>query len=56
MRNDEFNLFIRDRARQLLNLIEQAMGRKISGCDSEGVIKEYGGPLTPTQTDGELVA
>lgn len=56
MRNDDFDLFIRDRARQLLDLIEQAMGRKISGRDSEEVIKEYGGPLTTLETDEESVA
>lgn len=56
MRDDEFDLFIRDRARQLLDLIEQAMGRKISGRDSEEVIKEYGGPLRAPETESESVA
>lgn len=46
MRNDDFDLFIRDRARRLLDLIGGAMGRSLAGRDSEEVIKEFGGPLT----------
>lgn len=45
MRNDDFDAFIRDRSRQLLDLIGAAMGKSITGRDSEEVIKEFGGPL-----------
>ncbi len=50
MRNDEFDLFIRDRACQLLDLIGEAMGKTISGRDSEDVIKEFGGPVTKSDS------
>ncbi len=56
MRNDEFDLFIRDRARQLLNLIGAAMGKTITGRDSEEVIKEFGGPLVDPEISEESVA
>ena len=56
MRNDEFDLFIRDRARQLLDLIGAAMGKTIGGRDSEEVVKEYGGPLTTPELNEEPVA
>jgi len=45
LRSDGFEEFIRDRAGRLLDLIERAMGKAISGRDSEEVIREFGGPL-----------
>ncbi len=45
LRSDDFEDFIRDRASNLLDLIEKAMGKNISGRDSDEVIHEYGGAL-----------
>lgn len=46
LRMDQFHEFIRDRAGHLLDFIETAMGKEISGRDSdEEVIDSYGGPL-----------
>jgi hypothetical protein len=56
MRNDEFDLFIQDRARQLLDLIGAAMGKTITGRDSEEVIKEFGGPLMTAESSEEAIA
>ena len=56
MRNDEFDLFIRDRARQLLDLIGGAMGKTVGGRESEEAIKAYGGPLILPESSEESVA
>ena len=56
MRNNECDLFIRDRARQLLDLIGSAMGKTITGRDSEEVIKEFGGPLVTREVSEQSVA
>ena len=45
LRNDKFELFIRDRAAKLLDLIEHAMGKSISGRDSDEVIGAFGDSL-----------
>lgn len=45
LRSDAFEKFIRDRASNLLDLIEAAMGKRISGRDSDEVINEYGDAL-----------
>ena len=45
MRNDEFDLFICDRARQLLDLIGSAMGKTITGRDSDEVVTAFGAAL-----------
>ena len=45
LRSDAFEKFIRDRASNLLDLIEAAMGKRISGRDSDEVIHEYGDAL-----------
>ena len=42
LRSDAFEKFIRDRASNLLDLIETAMGKRISGRNSDEVIHEYG--------------
>ena len=42
LRSDEFELFILDRASKLLDVIENSMGKKISGRDSDEVIHEFG--------------
>lgn len=49
LRTDAFDEFIRDRAARLLNLIEAAMGKTITGRDSEEVLQEFGGPLPQAQ-------
>ena len=45
LRSDEFENFIRDRASKILDLIEAAMDKRISGRDSDEVIHEYGDAL-----------
>lgn len=45
LRKDEFQNFIIDRAKKLLNAVEQVTGRKISGRDSEEVRKAFGEAL-----------
>ena len=45
LRSDAFEKFIRDRASNLLDLIETAMGKRISGRNSDEVIHEYGDTL-----------
>lgn len=45
LRNDRFQDFIIDRAKKLLNAIEQATGRTISGKDSDEVKQEFGAAL-----------
>ena len=50
MRSDSFEDFIRDRAARLLNLIEAATGKVITGRDSEEVVQEFGGPLPVVET------
>ena len=39
---DDFDSYFINRAQQLLNLIEKAMGKSVSGRDSEDTIREYG--------------
>jgi len=56
VRNDELELFIRDRARQLLDLIGAAMGKTITGRGSDEVVKEFGGPLVQPESSEESVA
>lgn len=45
LRNNEFDLFIRERAGKLLDLIEGATGKRITGRDSDEVLNEFGAPL-----------
>jgi len=45
LRLDSFEDFIRDRASNILDLIEAAMDKRISGRDSDEVIHEYGDAL-----------
>lgn len=45
LRADDFQNFIIDRARKLLNAIESATGRTISGKDSDEVLQAFGAPL-----------
>lgn len=40
--SDNFEAYFIDRAQQLLNLIEKAMGKSVSGRDSEDTIREFG--------------
>ncbi len=49
LRADDFHGFIRDRATALLDLIEKATGRTVSGRDSDEVKKAFGGPLVRQQ-------
>ena len=45
LRTDSFEEFIRNRAGNLLDLIERAMGKAVSGRDADEVIREFGGTL-----------
>ncbi|MDA1191198.1 MAG: DUF262 domain-containing protein [Candidatus Poribacteria bacterium] len=45
LRANDFGGFLQDRAIRLLDLIEQAMGKRISGRDSDEVKEAYGAPL-----------
>lgn len=45
LKADNFDGFIIDRATRLLDRIEQAMGKRISGRDSEDTIKAFGHPV-----------
>ncbi|MDL1985956.1 MAG: DUF262 domain-containing protein [Deltaproteobacteria bacterium] len=45
LRSDSFEDFIRDRASNILDLIEAAIDKRISGRDSDEVIHEYGDAL-----------
>jgi len=47
VRTDSFDEFIRDRASRLLDLIEEAMGKTVSGRDSDDVLSAFGAPLAP---------
>lgn len=44
-RTDDFDAFILDRAKQLLDVISKAMGKQINGRDSEDVVNSFGGIL-----------
>jgi hypothetical protein len=45
LRSDNFNTFFLNRAKNLIGLIEAAMGKSVTGLSSEDVVKEFGGPL-----------
>jgi hypothetical protein len=45
LRSDAFEAFIRNRAGNLLDLIERAMGKAVSGRDADEVIREFGGAI-----------
>jgi hypothetical protein len=45
IRTDNFNAFVRDRASRLLDVVERATGKAISGRDSDEVVAAFGGPL-----------
>jgi hypothetical protein len=48
---DNFDAYFIERAKQLLNRIEKATGKAISGRDSEETINEYGQSLLDNQTE-----
>lgn len=50
LRRDDFDAFILDRARQLLDLIEKAMGKTILGRDGDDVMTEYGAALVASSS------
>lgn len=45
IRNNNFDIFFIKRAKCIIKLIENAMGKPISGLDSENVVQKYGEPL-----------
>lgn len=46
LKGDCFDAFIADRAKRLLNLIEEAMGKAVSGRDSGSTIQYFGEALS----------
>lgn len=46
LKTDDFDTFIIDRAKRILNLIERAMGKSVSGRESESTIQNHGVSLT----------
>jgi hypothetical protein len=46
LRADDFDGFVRERAIRLLDLIEKATGKQVSGRDSQETVKAFGVPLT----------
>ncbi len=53
LRADDFDVFIRDRARQLLDLVERAIGKAVVGRDAEEVLTAFDGPLATPSDDPE---
>ena len=51
LRSDSFDAFIRDRARQLLDMVERAIGKAVVGRDSEDVQRAFGGPVDVAGAD-----
>ena len=49
LKSDSFNAFIVDRAKRLLNLIEKAMGKAVSGRESDSTIQNFGEALTANE-------
>jgi serine/threonine protein kinase len=52
LRADDFEEFIRDRSRRLLDAIEEVTGKPIAGRDADAVVEAFGAPLT--WSDGQL--
>jgi hypothetical protein len=48
LRNDAFDTFIRDRAMKLLDLIERATGKQVTGRDSDETVSAFGSALLAT--------
>ena len=46
LRADDFDGFLLDRARRLLDLIEEASGKQVTGRDSEETIQAFSAALT----------
>ena len=51
---DDFDAYFIDRAKKLLDRIEKATGKTISGRDSEETINEYGQSFLDTSTDNQV--
>jgi hypothetical protein len=57
LRNDAFETFIRERAIRLLDLIERATGKQVTGRDSDETVAAFGAALVaPVATPGAAVA
>jgi hypothetical protein len=54
LRDDDFAAFAQDRASALLDLIEGATGRPITGRDAQEVVTAFGGPLTAGSLRGHV--
>lgn len=49
LRSDDFDAFVCDRAARLLDLIERAMGKPVSGRDSDEVLQQFGRRLRASE-------
>jgi hypothetical protein len=56
LRNDAFDTFIRDRAIKLLDVIEHAIGKQVTGRDSDETIGAFGSPLVASAVTGSVTA
>lgn len=54
LRADRFDAFIRDRARRLIDLISEAMGKKVTGRDSDEVISAFGAALSEPRPEESI--
>lgn len=45
LESNDFYAYTKDRATQLLNMIEKAMGKAVDGRNSDDIIKEFGEPI-----------
>lgn len=45
LRRDDYDAFLRERARLLLDVVEEKIGKPVLGRDSEAVVREFGGDL-----------
>jgi hypothetical protein len=54
---DNFEDYFIDRTKQIIKCIEKAMGKAVSGLDSEDTIREFGVSLSdkPQPTEGNLM-
>ena len=45
LKSDDFDAYIKDRATKILNRIEKAIGKSVSGRNSEDILKEFGSEI-----------
>ena len=55
LRADDFDTFILDRARQLLDLVEKAIGKAVVGRETEDVVTAFGASLSADASASHVV-